>query len=86
VSIPFRTEELTPDWFSEVLGSPVTGVEVLDAHSGTTGRARVGLTGASDLPATVFVKLQPFTEEQRKFLRQIGLGVAEARLNIHDAT
>ena len=79
MSIPFRTEELTPDWFSEVLGSPVTGVEVLDAHSGTTGRPRV-LTGASALPATVFVKLQPFTEEQRKFLRQIGLGVAEARL------
>jgi hypothetical protein len=63
VSIPFRTEVLTPDWFGEVLGSPVTGVEVLDAHSGTTGRARVRLTGASDLPATVFVKLQPFTEE-----------------------
>jgi aminoglycoside phosphotransferase (APT) family kinase protein len=80
VSIPFRIEELTPGWFSEVLGSPVIGVEVHDAHSGTTGRARIGLTGASDLPATVFVKLQPFTEEQRKFLRQIGLGVAEARL------
>ena len=28
----------------------------------------------------MFVKLQPFVEEQRKFLRQIGLGVAEARL------
>ena len=28
----------------------------------------------------IFVKLQPFVAEQRKFLRQIGLGVAEARL------
>ena len=28
----------------------------------------------------MFVKLQPFVAEQRKFLRQIGLGVAEARL------
>ena len=28
----------------------------------------------------MFVKLQPFEPEQRKFLRQIGLGVAEARL------
>ena len=28
----------------------------------------------------MFVKLQPFTEQQRKFLRQIGLGIAEARL------
>ena len=55
-------------------------MEILDAHSGTTGRARVGLTSSSDLPNSVFVKLQPFVPEQRKFLRQIGLGVAEARL------
>jgi len=58
----------------------VDGVEVLDAHSGTTGRARVGLTGAADPPASVFVKLQPFSPEQRGFLRKVGLGVAEARL------
>jgi aminoglycoside phosphotransferase (APT) family kinase protein len=80
VTIPARTEELTAAWFSGILDRPVTGVEILDAHSGTTGRARVGLTGSSDLPARMFVKLQPFVEEQRKFLRQIGLGVAEARL------
>ena len=46
---------------------------------GTTGRARVALSSSADLPDTVFVKLQPFAAEQRKFLRQIGLGVAEAR-------
>ena len=28
----------------------------------------------------MFVKLQPFTPEQRTFLRKVGLGVAEARL------
>ena len=55
-------------------------MDVLDAHSGTTGRARVGLTGAPELPASVFVKLQPFSPEQRSFLRKVGLGVAEARL------
>jgi aminoglycoside/choline kinase family phosphotransferase len=80
VTIPARVEDLTPGWFSEILGSPVRSVEILDAHSGTTGRARVKLTASSDLPDTLFVKLQPFVEEQRKFLRQIGLGIAEARL------
>jgi aminoglycoside/choline kinase family phosphotransferase len=80
VTIPAQVEDLTPEWFSEVLDSPVRGVEILDAHSGTTGRARVGITGSSDLPDSLFVKLQPFVEQQRKFLRQIGLGVAEARL------
>ena len=69
MTIPARVEDLTPQWFSEILGSQVRSVEILDAHSGTTGRARVGLTATSDLPDTVFVKLQPFVEEQRKFLR-----------------
>jgi aminoglycoside phosphotransferase (APT) family kinase protein len=80
VTIPARVEDLTPEWFSEILNSPVRTIDVLDAHSGTTGRARVGLTSSSDLPDTLFVKLQPFVEAQRKFLRQIGLGVAEAQL------
>lgn len=78
--IPSTTDELTPEWFTEALGEPVDGVKILDAHSGTTGRARIGLTASSALPGTVFVTLQPFVAEQRKFLRQIGLGVAEARL------
>ena len=47
----------------------MTGVELLDAHSGTTGRARIGLAGHPELPPTVFVKLQPFSPEQRRFLR-----------------
>jgi hypothetical protein len=80
VTIPAAVEELEPAWFSKVLGMHITEVEVLDAHSGTTGRARVGLTGAPDPPASVFVKLQPFSPEQRGFLRKVGLGVAEARL------
>lgn len=80
--IPSCTDELTPEWFTEALGEPVDGVEILDAHSGTTGRARSGLRASSAVPATVFVKLQPFAAEQRKFLRQIGLGVAEARLHV----
>ncbi|CAN5532228.1 phosphotransferase [soil metagenome] len=80
MSIPAVVDDLQPSWFSEVLGHSVTAVDVLDAHSGTTGRARVGLTGSSGLPGSVFVKLQPFSDEQRTFLRKVGLGVAEARL------
>jgi hypothetical protein len=80
MTIPDALEDLTPAWFSDVLGTSVSGVEVLDAHSGTTGRARVALAGAADLPPSVFVKLQPFTPEQRGFLRKVGLGVAEAQL------
>ncbi|BBY79141.1 phosphotransferase [Mycolicibacterium pulveris] len=80
MSIPAGVDELTPEWFTKVLSAPIDKVEVIDAHSGTTGRARVALRSPADVPETVFVKLQPFVEEQRKFLRQIGLGVAEARL------
>jgi aminoglycoside/choline kinase family phosphotransferase len=79
VIIPATTDELDASWFSAVLETPVTRVELLDAHSGTTGRARIGLTGG-DAPSSVFVKLAPFNPEQRAFLRKIGLGVAEARL------
>lgn len=79
LGIPADVGDLTPAWFSAALGEPVSAVEVLDAHSGTTGRARVRVTSDA-LPETLFVKLQPFTPEQRAFLRQVGLGVAEARL------
>jgi hypothetical protein len=79
LNIPAGIDDLTPSWFSQALGESVTAVEVLDAHSGTTGRARVRLQSDS-LPQTLFVKLQPFTPEQQTFLRQVGLGVAEARL------
>src|SRR5689334_18847258 len=79
VTIPGTAEELTPDWLSEVLDTTVSAVEVLDAHSGTTGRARIGVKSDGDVPDTLFVKLQPFTEERREFLRTVGLGVSEAQ-------
>lgn len=78
--IPATVDEITPAWLSEVLDAEVTAVEVLDAHSGTTGRAKVGVRSRADLPDSLFVKLQPFDAEQRAFLRMIGLGVAEAKL------
>ena len=78
--------DLTPGWVSAALDAPVRAVEVLDAHSGTTGRVRLGLTydeAAPDAgrgrPVSVFVKLAPFNERQRRFVDAVGLGVAEAR-------
>jgi hypothetical protein len=81
--IPANVEELTPAWFSTILGLRVERAEIVDAHSGTTGRARVALRGDPGLPESVFVKLAPFVEQQRQFLTAIGLGVAEARLYAH---
>lgn len=78
--IPDELDQLTPAWFSEVLAADITAVEVLDAHSGTTGRARVRISTQADLPETLFVKLQPSSPEQREFLQMVGMGVAEARL------
>lgn len=80
MAIPASVDELTPTWFSDVLGADVSSVEVIDAHSGTTGRAKVRLTADADVPETLFVKLQPFDQAQRDFLRMIGLGVSEAQL------
>jgi hypothetical protein len=62
---------------SEVLDTAVSSVAVVDSHSGTTGRAKIRVEG-TDLPDTLFVKLQPFDDEQRSFLQIIGLGVSEA--------
>ena len=79
--IPLEVADATPEWLTGALGVPVRGVTVLDAHSGTTGRARLGVEyadGASG-PASVFLKLAPFDERQRRFVDAVGLGVAEAR-------
>jgi aminoglycoside phosphotransferase (APT) family kinase protein len=83
MSIPSSVEEITPAWLSAVLDADVSAAKVLDAHSGTTGRARIGIdvrsgSGGADVPDTLFVKLQPFDSEQQAFLRMIGLGVSEA--------
>ena len=80
-TIPLDVADVTPTWLTEVLGTPVAAVEPLAAHSGTTGRVRVGVTYAEDGRSSrpsVFVKLPPFDERQRRFVDATGLGVAEA--------
>jgi Phosphotransferase enzyme family len=80
-AIPLDVADATPGWLSGALGRAVVGVEVVEAHSGTTGRARLAPSydDGVDGPATVFLKLAPFDERQRRFVDTVGLGVAEAR-------
>lgn len=85
MNIPDRPESVTPEWLTGCLsgildGAEVKDVEVLDQHSGTTGRLRLGLTYSGGTgPATVFVKLPPFDENQRKLVAATDMGRREAR-------
>jgi aminoglycoside phosphotransferase (APT) family kinase protein len=85
-SIPDRPEAITSAWLSEALSTSLPGievarVEVLERHSGTTGRARLGLRYAPGTtgPPTVFVKLRPFDELQRQLVAATDMGRREAR-------
>lgn len=86
--VPVDVSDLTAAWFTEVLSAHASGLEVgrvdvVDAHSGTTGRVAVSLTyrdGDARVPERLFVKLAPFDERQRAFIRRVGIGAAEARL------
>ena len=80
MKIPASADEVTPEWLSDVLDADVKSVEVVDAHSGTTGRAKIRIESGGDLPDTLFVKLQPFDAERRAFLAMIGRGVSAAKL------
>jgi aminoglycoside phosphotransferase (APT) family kinase protein len=78
-------EDITAAWLEDVLRTHAPGacletIQVAEAHSGTTGRARVLVTHDDPrLPRSVFVKLAPFDAGQRAFVEEIGMGLAEAR-------
>lgn len=84
--IPDCVEELTPDWLSQVVserfpGAEAAAVEVVDAHSGTTGRARLRVqwSRGSAAPEALFVKLAPTDPEQRDWVVSEGMGRRESR-------
>jgi hypothetical protein len=84
--IPGEPEAVTAAWLTSSLatsfpGIEVTRVTVLDQHAGTTGRLRLGLELAPDTegPETVFVKLAPFEERQRRMVAATDMGRREAR-------
>jgi aminoglycoside phosphotransferase (APT) family kinase protein len=78
-TLPVDVDDLTPEWFSQALRREVTHATILDRSTGTTGRARVALHGEPGVPASVFVKLPPFGEQQRALVDHTGMGVTEAR-------
>jgi hypothetical protein len=83
--LPRIPEQITPSWLSTTLGSPrgarAESVEIVAAHSGTTGRAmlRVAWAPGSDLPERVFVKLPPSDATQRRMVDATDMGRREAR-------
>jgi len=86
LEIPASPDAVTAEWLTGVLSrtwpdATVTDVEVLARHSGTTGRLRLGLTYApgTNGPASVFVKLAPFDEAQRRMVAATDMGRREAR-------
>jgi aminoglycoside phosphotransferase (APT) family kinase protein len=85
MNIPLELEDITTLWLEGVLrthapDARLDGIEIAEAHSGTTGRARVLLTHDDPrVPRSVFVKLAPFDVGQRAFVEQFGMGWAEAR-------
>ena len=85
-SIPERPENITPDHLTRAFaashpGAEALNVEILDAHSGTTGRARLKLRWKQDVgaPEHVFAKLAPTDEIQRQMVIATGMGKREAR-------
>jgi aminoglycoside phosphotransferase (APT) family kinase protein len=85
VQIPDRPDAITPAWLTAAVqavaaGAHATAVRVVDAHSGTTGRARLEVTWAQgDLPSAIFAKLAPTDPIQRLMAVETGMGAREAR-------
>jgi Phosphotransferase enzyme family len=80
-SVPVDASEITPAWLSEVLGTEVAGVELLDRAVATNQRLRIGVTyaGGGDAPATLFVKLAAPDPEHRQMIGASWMGEREAQ-------
>jgi aminoglycoside phosphotransferase (APT) family kinase protein len=83
---PLAPEDLTPEWLTRALearfpGVRVAALELVDAHAGTTGRARlrVSYERAAGAPEALFVKLPPGDPGQRIMVQVTGMGRKEAR-------
>jgi aminoglycoside phosphotransferase (APT) family kinase protein len=85
VRIPNSLSDIDEVWLSDVLQAQVTSVEVVDEHSGTTGRGVLRLSYAqqSNLPARLFVKLPPVDELQKAFVISSGMGRREVLFYQH---
>ena len=86
--LPTRVGDVDARWLEAALserypGAQLRGFEVLDAHSGTTSRARIALDyatrGSGDPPQTIFLKITPPGFVSRLFLGATGIGQNEVR-------
>ena len=91
MDLPQAPEEITAAWLTEILSATYPDarareVELVDAHSGTTGRARIRVAWEGDAPAeALFVKLPPTNEISRQMVLSTGMGRREARFYQHVA-
>jgi aminoglycoside phosphotransferase (APT) family kinase protein len=86
VTLPGTPAEITASWLTSALrtdrpAARATSVEVIGAHSGTTGRAMLRVAWAPDagLPERVFAKLPPSDATQRRMVDATDMGRREAR-------
>lgn len=86
ITFPLSPDAITVEWLSDALsasfpGAVVARVETVDQHSGTTGRAllRLGYAPGPQGPPTVFIKLPPFSDSQRRLVVATDMGRREAR-------
>jgi hypothetical protein len=86
VALPATPDAITPALLSQMLstrfpGAEAESVEIVDAHSGTTGRARLRVRWRSgaDAPEAIFAKLAPTDPLQKQMVVATGMGRREAR-------
>lgn len=81
LKIPNELSDLSREWVEEALGVAVRDCRIVDASSGTTGRAVLEVDVAKDtgLPPRLFVKLPPTDELQRAFVTAVGMGKTESQ-------
>lgn len=83
--IPDRPEAITAEWLSTAVqhvapDARAMEIEVVDAHSGTTGRAQLRVVWeGGNLPNFIFAKLAPTDPIQRAMAVSTGMGAREAR-------
>jgi hypothetical protein len=90
-AIPSTPDQIDRDWLQEALArqfpeARIRQVEVLKAHSGTTGRARIGIEWDSkspELPTTLFAKMPPVDDAQKDLVVEWGMGRREALFYKH---
>jgi len=86
IPLPDSIEAITGDWLSRAVStrfpdSRANAVEIVDSHSGTTGRVqlRVDWNAESHAPSALFGKLAPTDPIQRQMVSFTDMGRREAR-------